>query len=199
MRNFKFRNFFSSVAMISLLSATVVNAAPVRFDQVIQVVNAKPGKAKTGSFSQLRLANDPTTATNGENDPPASTDPVAAPTPPQDDRVIVETSYDVVEEEVCDCVDPIITKGGFPYYALLPLAAIPLFFIPGGDEDPDPTPTPPGNSTPTPTMTPPTTPTPPEPVPEPMTILLFGTGLAGIGMAARRKFGKNGEEKEEKS
>jgi hypothetical protein len=29
-------------------------------------------------------------------------------------------------------------------------------------------------------------------VPEPMTILLFGTGLASIGLAARRKFGKKG-------
>jgi hypothetical protein len=47
----------------------------------------------------------------------------------------------------------------------------------------------------TPTPTPPMmTPTPPpEPVPEPMTILLFGTGLASIGLAARRKFGKKGE------
>jgi hypothetical protein len=45
-------------------------------------------------------------------------------------------------------------------------------------------------------MTPTPTP-PPEPVPEPMTILLFGTGLAGIGLAARRKFGKKGEEKAE--
>jgi hypothetical protein len=26
-----------------------------------------------------------------------------------------------------------------------------------------------------------------------MTILLFGTGLASIGLAARRKFGKKGE------
>jgi len=31
-----------------------------------------------------------------------------------------------------------------------------------------------------------------------MTILLFGTGLASIGLAARRKFGKKGEKGEEK-
>lgn len=193
MRNFNYRNFFSSVAMISLLAATTVNAAPVRFNQVVQVVNAKPGKAKTGNFSQLRLANDPPAA--GENDPPTSTDPVPSATPPQDDRVITETTYDVVEEEVCDCIGVKPVKGGFPYWALLPLAAIPLFFIPTGD-DKTPTPPPPGTPPMTPTMTPPMSPTPPEPVPEPMTILLFGTGLAGIGMAARRKFGKKDEEQD---
>jgi PEP-CTERM motif len=58
-----------------------------------------------------------------------------------------------------------------------------------------PTPTP-MTPTPTPPMTP--TPTPMEPVPEPMTILLFGTGLASIGLAARRRFGKKGERGDEK-
>lgn len=181
MRNFTVTNFFSSVAFISLLAATTLNAAPIRFNQVVQVVNAKPGKANTGNFSQLRLANDPPTGI--KNDPPTLNEPVVSPTPPQDNRIIVETSYDVVEEEVCDCEDIIIPKGGFPYYALLPLAAIPLFFIPKGDQESEtPTPTPPSNMTPTPQT---------DPVPEPMTLLLFGTGLAGIGMAARRKFGKN--------
>ena len=196
MKNFNYRNFFFGVALVSLLVATTVNAAPVRFNQVIQVVNAKPGKAKTGNFTQLRLTSDPPTTGDGENDPPTSSDPVVSPTPPQDDRVIVETNYDVVEEEVCDCEDiPVPVGGGFPYYALLPLAAIPFFFIPPGDDDDSPTPTP-GTQTPTPTtQTPtPTSPTPPEPVPEPMTIFLFGTGLAGIGMAARRKFGRKEEE-----
>lgn len=191
MRNFNLRNFFSAIASISLLASATINAAPVRFNQVVQVVNAKPGKAKTGNFSQLRLANDPPTSSGGENDPPTSNDPVPSPTPPQDDRVITETSYDVVEEEVCDCEDiPVVAGGGFPYWTLLPLAAVPFFFIPGGDDGPDKTPTP--TNTPTPNSPPPT----PEPVPEPMTILLFGTGLAGIGMAARRKFGKQGEEEE---
>lgn len=200
MRNFSLRNFLSAVASLSLLTAATVNAAPVRFNQVVQIVNAKPGKANTGNFSQLRLANDPVLTGDGENDPP--NDP-----PAQDDRVITETRYDIVEEEVCDCLDPIPPKGGgFPYWTLLGLAAIPFFFI--GDDDKTPTRTPPTTGTPTetptitptPTTTPTVSPTPsktptppPEPVPEPMTILLFGTGLAGIGLAARRKFGKKDE------
>ena len=54
---------------------------------------------------------------------------------------------------------------------------------------PTPTPTPPG-------MTPP--PSPPVPVPEPMTILLFGSGLASVGLAARKRFGKKNVAENEK-
>ncbi|HLM00336.1 MAG TPA: PEP-CTERM sorting domain-containing protein, partial [Pyrinomonadaceae bacterium] len=62
---------------------------------------------------------------------------------------------------------------------------------------PTETPTPTMTPTVTPTMTPKVTPTP-EPVPEPMTILLFGTGLASIGLAARRRLRKrSGEEDNE--
>lgn len=58
----------------------------------------------------------------------------------------------------------------------------------------------PKTNTPTPTPTPPgPTPTPPAPVPEPVTMVLFGTGLAAVGMAARRRFGKKDIEKEEES
>lgn len=47
-------------------------------------------------------------------------------------------------------------------------------------------------SEPTPTPTVPQPPAPPAPVPEPMTIILFGTGLASIGMAANRRFRRKG-------
>jgi hypothetical protein len=131
-------------------------------------------------------------------------------TPKEDDRVITEIKTDVVEDEVCDCVDVAVIERSFPKWALLGFAAIPLAFIVTRDKDKTPTPTStatptttptPPTMTPTPTVTPtPTitpTPTPPEPVPEPMTILLFGTGLAGVGLAARRKFGKKDTDKTE--
>lgn len=208
MRDSNFRFLLSAVVLYSLLTVFTVNAAPVRFNQVVEVVNAKPGKANNGGFSELRLSNEIISFKNNDT----GSDAKPQPTPPQDDRVIVETRVDVVEEDVCDCVVPPTPRGGFPYWALLPLAAVPFFFIPWDDDDDTPTRTPtttpatetptPGTQTPTPgtqTPTPGTqTPTPPtEPIPEPMTILLFGTGLAGIGLAARRKFGRRKDEEME--
>jgi len=208
MKNFKFRFFLAAFSLMSVLTLTfTANAAPVKFNQVVQVVNIKPGNAKTGAFAQLRLAND--LIVFGDNDGDGDDDPK---TPQQDDRVITEIKTDVVEDEVCDCVDTIDKTRSFPKWALLGLAAIPIVFLVTRDKDKTPTPTttptmtptqtitptptPTVTPTPTPTMTPTPTP-PPEPVPEPMTILLFGTGLAGIGLAARRKFGKKDTDKTE--
>lgn len=213
MKNFKLRFLLSSICIYSILMAVAasVSAAPVQFDQVVQVVNVRPGKANTGSFSQLRLSSDDTLGVKDDGDKKTAA--------PQDDRVITETRIEIVEDDVCDCVEEQVVRRGFPKWALLGLAAVPLVFLfRNKDRTPTRTPTPPGTETPTPTTTPPgetptptppgetptptpptetptptppiTTPTPPEPVPEPMTILLFGTGLAGIGVAARKKFGK---------
>lgn len=183
------------VTLFSIMTATITNAAPVKFNQVTQVVTVKPGKANSGNFSRLEMSEGDivTGDTDGDND--GDKKKAAAPSP-QDDRVITETTSEIVEDEVCDCEEIVPPKGGFPKWTLLGLGAIPLIFlIKKGDDDPTPTPT----TTTTPTTTPSvSTPTPEEPVPEPMTLLLFGTGLAGIGLAARRKLGKkkDGEESE---
>lgn len=187
MRNLQLRLVLSVVTLFSVTAAFSLPAAasPVKFEQVRQIVSAKPGKAGTAAFSRLGLVEEP--ASQGDDDNKGDDNKGIAttvPQQPQDDRVITTTTSEIVQDEVCDCVqDEIITRG-FPKYALLGLGAIPLLFL-----------IPKGRRTP-PTFI--TTPTPPEPVPEPMTILLFGSGLASIGMAARKRLGKKDKEKDEK-
>jgi len=210
MKNMNLRGLLSAICVASVLAGfTRIDAAPVRFDQVVQIMNARPGKAETGSFARLRVAGDYTFLFSGDGD-----DDKKVKTPmPQDGRVITETKTEIVTDDVCDCEEEAVVKRGFPKWALLGLAAIPIAFIlikrkkdtptptatvPNMTPTPSMTPTPPpGTPTPTP---PPVTPTPPppEPVPEPSRVMLFGKGLASIGLAARRKFGKKGDKGDEK-
>ncbi|HEV7701467.1 MAG TPA: PEP-CTERM sorting domain-containing protein [Pyrinomonadaceae bacterium] len=206
MKNINLRVLLSAVCVASVLAGfTKVSAGPVRFNEVVQIVNARPGKAETGSFSRLALAGTVDSRIgDGDDDDKDKKDGQK-----QDGRVITETKSEIVDDDYCDCEDD--HHRGFPKWALLGLAAIPIAFIiiRRKKDTPTPTQTVPTmtptatttpTTTPTVTPTPPMTPspTPPEPVPEPITILLFGTGLASVGLAARRRLGKKGSETDEK-
>lgn len=216
MRNLRIRVLLSALCVVSVMAAVArVDAGPVRYDQVLQVVNARPDKAATVSFVRLAVADDYSFLVSGDDDGDDDKKKQPDQVRPQDGRVITETRTEIVTDEVCDCEEEVVTKRGFPKWALLGLAAIPIAFIvikrkkdtPTPTETPTPsmtptptpsttpTPTPSKTPTPTPSVTP--TPTPPEPIPEPVTILLFGTGLASIGLAARRRFGKKGKSADE--
>ena len=128
MKNFTFRFFLAAFSLMSILTLNfTANAAPVTFNQVVQVVNVEPGSAQTGAFAQLRLANDLIVfGDDGDDDDSDTKTPQQ-----QDDRMITETKTEIVEEELCECddVDPFIERRRFPKWALLGLAAIPLAFL----------------------------------------------------------------------
>src|SRR5206468_2645015 len=141
---------------------TTAYAAPIRFDQVVQVINARPEKSAATSLTQLRVAGDYSFVFGDDDDKKKP-----APAKPQDDRVITETRSDIIKDDVCDCEEAVVAHRGFPVWALLGLAAIPIaILITHHHEDHSPTPTgtpsvpvtPSGTATPQ--HTPSTTPTP---------------------------------------
>lgn len=189
------------------LISTTAKAGPVRIADVQQVVNSNPNKQVKGNSAQLIVAaqqaapkpNEPltllTAVQNGEN----------GGEQPRGDgnglRVITEEEFEIAEDtEPCNCPEipkaaPFIERsGGFPWW--LGFGAVPLAFIGFGGGDDDLTPTV-ESVTLVPSVTPSITPSvSPEPTPEPATLLLFGTGLAGISFAARRWLRRKTEDEE---
>ena len=184
------------VIALSWVTVAVVQAGPVRISDVTPVVNGNPAKSAAPQLL-VKTSDDPKAVVkqNGGDDTKKTT---AAPQQQENPRVIVEDGEPVItqEAEPCNCpadfgTGPFnATKSGFPYKYLLPLAATPLVALCCTNGGSTPTPTPiivPPNDTPTPTT----------PTPEPATILLFGTGLSGIGFAARRWLRKSNENLEQ--
>lgn len=193
------KTLLAAICLASLFAAvTRIEAGPIKFDQLVQVVNANPTRSASGTFARLQVVSsfdDLFVKGDGDDDDKDKKKKT------QDTRVITETRTDIVTDEDCNCEQVEVARS-FPKWALLGLAAIPIAFIlirhkkdtptPTSSipQTPTPTPTTPTPTPETPTPTPPVTPTPPQPVPEPITILLFGTGLASVGLAARKRFGK---------
>lgn len=187
------RKELALLIMILLFGVKMIFAESIKLDRVQRVIDLKPS---SGHYVRLNL-----------NDPPKSgSEEDSSSQVSQNERVIVETTTSIVEDEACECPVVIPAAGGFPWWTLLGLGAVPFVpiafnneetTIPTSTETPTPTAIPTVTPAPTvpPTVTPTKTPTPKEPIPEPVTILLFGTSLAGIGLIARRKFSKSKEER----
>lgn len=185
MRSRSFRPIAVLLAVL-LLANTPVQAGPVAFGEVMQIIGnyQNPPDLRIRSSSQ-----DPATASQkgAPNTQPSDKSVIVSHADSVLSGVVVEpgTTDPVnvvagdVEGTVCDCGE-ILVAGGFPKWPLLFLAGIPLFFIDDREKEvelPNPNPTP--ESTPTPT--------PQTPVPEPASLLLLGSGLAAFGAGLRRR------------
>ena len=204
-------------AMLCLLLAAAVpaHAGPVSFADVIQLIVARQDgrvdmdlRLRSGAQGGQTpaAANSGSTQAKGSAVSAPASDGDTISTSPQDNSATIET-IDVgeVTGTICECGEFLLPSdevAGFPKWPLFALAAVPLFFLNGGDggnggdtdsfSQPPPVvtiPNTPGATTPTPTPipTPTLTPTPPQPIPEPATLLLFGSGLLALGAEKRRR------------
>jgi PEP-CTERM motif len=189
--------------MLSLLLATsmTVQAGPISISQVVQVIGANSrtpdlrlrNVAQTNSLVSSAVSNQVSTNASSASDQPSSVDVVDTSTtstaPTSTDSLLAGVSIntddsqtvDVIsqgdlEGSICDCGEIPTVGHHIPKWPLLFLAAIPFFFIHHKDCDTCPTPTP----------------TPPcvdcNVVPEPASMFLFGSGLAAVGAALRRRY-----------
>ena len=189
-----------------LLAAVPAQAGPVEYREVVALPSAfarggasvdlrlrsfAQQQAKSGGQSNSIAGIAQDTKSGGPSTPGEGAATAAPNTPgpltgagvaPQDQQTTIETiELGEVDGTLCDCGEIAIPGGGFPLWPLLGFAGVPLFFIPGDDDNPTSTPTPLG-PTPQPTQF-----SNPPQVPEPATLLLFGSGLAALGARERRR------------
>src|SRR5689334_4937065 len=100
MKNINLRVLLAAVCVMSILTAFSkgVSAGPIRFDQVTQIVDARPAEAQSSTFSSLVVS-------SGFSNPLLPDDDETKKPQQQDDRVITTTKSDIVKDDECDCVE----------------------------------------------------------------------------------------------
>lgn len=188
----------AAILIVLLGSSVTAHAAPVRFTEVIQVINGLQnpadlrltGNTQSKSTSLIGVYDPAQSGANGAADGSTSKGDASLLTGVSMAAPDIQSGVEVavqgeVDGSVCDCGE-IWVPGGFPRWPLLLLAGIPLIFIDGDDDILPPLPP----STPEEPRSEPT-PTPPPSVPEPGSLLLFGTGIAAFGAGLRRRYAKS--------